>query len=107
MAKNLMDILILNLQTSKEFETKIPAMGENLEIKKNIAEDKVNIIKESIAETKTVEIDLTREVVTIERRSIDNNSFSYEFSNSIFIISIEGPVDFRTEISIPLKRSQY
>ena len=31
---------------SKELETKIPVMGENLEIKKNIAVDNVNIIKE-------------------------------------------------------------
>ena len=33
-------------------------MGENLEITKNITEDNVNIIKEPIMETKTVEIEL-------------------------------------------------
>ncbi len=55
---------------TKELETRIPVMGENLEIKKNIAVDNVNIIKEPIMETKTVEIELTREIVTIERRPV-------------------------------------
>ena len=57
-------------------------------------------------ETKTVEIELTREMVTIERRPVDNNSSSYSPSMQSLeqSSSIEGPVEFRTEISIPLKR---
>jgi uncharacterized protein (TIGR02271 family) len=89
---------------TKELETKIPVMGENLEIKKKIAEDSVNIIKEPLMETKTVEIELTREMVTIERRPVDSNSSSYDSSNQSS--SIEGPVESRTEISIPLKREE-
>ena len=50
-------------------------MGENLEITKNITEDNVNIIKEPIMETKTVEIELTREMVTIERRPVNSQLF--------------------------------
>jgi uncharacterized protein (TIGR02271 family) len=88
---------------TKELETKIPVMGENLEIKKNIAVDNINIIKEPVMETKTVEIELTREIVTIERRPIDNNPSSYDSNQSI---SIEGPVESRTEIYIPLKREE-
>ena len=65
---------------SKELETKIPVMAENLEVTKNIVEDKVNIIKEPIMETKTVEIELTHEMVTIERRPVDNNSSSHDSS---------------------------
>src|SRR5919112_707984 len=56
---------------SKELETKIPVMAENLDITKSIAEDRVDIIKEPIIETKTVEIELMRETITIERRPIN------------------------------------
>jgi uncharacterized protein (TIGR02271 family) len=88
---------------SKELETKIPVMGENLEIKKHVTEDTVNIIKEPVMEKKTVEIELTREIVTIERRPVDNNS---SYDSSMQSTSIEGPVESRTEISIPLKREE-
>src|SRR6476620_6692502 len=66
---------------SKELETKIPVMAENLEItkknqKKNknlkntkrLKKEKMDIIKETVIETKTVEIELRRETITIERR---------------------------------------
>ena len=94
---------------SKELETKIPVMGENLEITKNITEDNVNIIKEPIMETKTVEIELTREMVTIERRPVDINYSSSDSSmppSEKSLSPIEGPVESRTEISIPLKREE-
>jgi uncharacterized protein (TIGR02271 family) len=86
---------------SKELETKIPVMAENLEVTKHILEDKVDIIKEPVMETKTVEIELTRETITIERRSVDNSDpSSYESTTE------RGPVETRTEISIPLKREE-
>jgi len=94
---------------SKELETKIPVMGENLEITKNITEDNVNIIKEPVMETKTVEIELTREMVTIERRPVDINYSSSDSSmppSEKSLSPIEGPVESRTEISIPLKREE-
>ncbi len=95
---------------SKELETTIPVMGENLEVKKNITEDKIDIIKEPIKETRTVDIELTREMVTIERRPVNSESSSY--SPSMHSTSeqssspIDGPVESRTEISIPLKREE-
>jgi uncharacterized protein (TIGR02271 family) len=94
---------------SKELETKIPVMGENLEITKNITEDKVDIIKEPVKETKTVEIELTREMVTIERRQINNeeaSSYKSSMQSSDQSSLLEGPVESRTEISIPLKREE-
>jgi uncharacterized protein (TIGR02271 family) len=94
---------------TKELETKIPVMGENLEISKSITEDNVNIIKEPIMETKTVEIELTREMVTIERRPVDINYSSSDSSmppSEKSLSPIEGPVESRTEISIPLKREE-
>jgi uncharacterized protein (TIGR02271 family) len=94
---------------SKELETSVPVMGENLEITKNVTEDKVDIIKEPVKETKTVEIELKREMVTIERRPVNNESSSNNSSmqnSEQPLSSIEGPVDTRTEIYIPLKREE-
>ena len=94
---------------SKELETKIPVMGESLDVSKRLTEDNVDIIKEPVKETKTVEIELTREMVTIERRPVNNDSPSYESSmqqSTDQSSLLEGPVDSRTEISIPLKREE-
>jgi uncharacterized protein (TIGR02271 family) len=93
---------------SKELETKIPVMGESLDVSKRMTEDNVDIIKEPVKETKTVEIELTREMVTIERRPVNDDSSSYKstIQSSDQSSLLEGPVDFRTEISIPLKREE-
>jgi stress response protein YsnF len=100
---------------SKELETKIPVMAENLEVSKRITEDKVDIIKEPVMNTKTVEIELTRETITIERRPVDSSSSSSSNNESNSNTSslglstttdIGGPVESRTEISIPLKREE-
>ncbi len=93
---------------SKELETKIPVMGENMEVTKKITEDKVDIIKEPIKETKTVEIELTREMITIERKPVNDESYSYEspMQPSDRSSLSEGPVESITEISIPLKREE-
>jgi uncharacterized protein (TIGR02271 family) len=93
---------------SKELETKIPVMGENMEVTKKITEDKVDIIKEPIKETKTVEIELTREMITIERKPVNDESYSYESSMRPSDRSslLKGPVESITEISIPLKREE-
>lgn len=94
---------------SREMETKIPVMGENLEVTKKIIEDKVNIIKEPVKETKVVEIDLTYEKVIIERRPVVSESDSetkIAKSTEQPPYDVEGPVKHRTEISIPLKREE-
>ena len=98
---------------SKELETKIPVMAENLEVSKRMTEDKVDIIKEPVMDTKTVEIELTRETITIERRPVDNSNINNNESNSntsslgpSTTTDIGGPVESRTEISIPLKREE-
>ncbi|HEX8677523.1 MAG TPA: DUF2382 domain-containing protein, partial [Segetibacter sp.] len=93
---------------SKELETKIPVMGESLDVSKRLTEDNVDIIKEPVKETKTVEIELTREMVTIERRPVNNDSSSYKSSmqSSDQSSLLEGPVDSRSGILIPLKREE-
>ena len=65
---------------SKEMETRIPVIGENLQVSKKVVEDKVDIIKEPIKETKTVEIDLTYEKVTIERIPFNSEETGIEKS---------------------------
>jgi len=93
---------------SKEMETRIPVIGENLQVSKKVVEDKVDIIKEPVKETKTVEIDLTYEKVTIERIPINNEETGIEKSSDqtqgLGGSDIERPVSSRTQISIPLKR---
>ena len=93
---------------SKEMETRIPVIGENLQVSKKVVEDKVDIIKEPIKETKTVEIDLTYEKVTIERIPFNNEETAIEKSPDqnpgLGGSDIERPVSSRTQISIPLKR---
>ena len=85
---------------SKELETSIPVMAENL-VTKHIKEDQVDIIKEPVKEIKTVQIEFTRETITIEQRPVYNSDPSSYGSNMA-----SGPVEFRTEISIPLKREE-
>lgn len=93
---------------SKEMETKIPVIGENLVVSKKVIEDNVDIIKEPIKETKTVEIDLTYEKVNIERIPFNNEEKGMKGSPAQNLgeghSDIEKPVSSRTQISIPLKR---
>jgi uncharacterized protein (TIGR02271 family) len=93
---------------SKEMETKIPLIGENLVVSKKVVEDNVDIIKEPIKETRTVEIDLTYEKVNIERIPFNNEEKGTKDSHDQNLgegrTEIEKPVSSRTQISIPLKR---
>ncbi len=99
--------------TSKNVETtKIPLMGEDLKITKNITEDNISITKEPIRETKTVEIKLMHEKILIERKPVNSDYNSYITSmpsaeqKSSSLSPIEEQVEKRTEISIPLKREE-
>jgi uncharacterized protein (TIGR02271 family) len=96
---------------SKDIDTtKIPLMGEDLKITKNIAEDNINITKVPIRETKTLEIQLTHEEILIEKRPVNSDYNSYitsiQSTEQRSSSSIEEPVESRTEISIPLKREE-
>ena len=95
----------------KETETTIPLMAENLEVVKHVSEDDIHITKEPIKETKTVEIELTREEISIERRPVQKDSRSGLTSvqsneQNPNASPIDGPVETRTVISIPLKREE-
>ena len=89
---------------SKEMETTIPVIGENLQVSKKVVEDKVDIIKEPVKETKTVEIDLTYEKITIERIPINTEEtgiqISPEQNKGLEGPDIEKPVSSQTQ-SLP------
>jgi uncharacterized protein (TIGR02271 family) len=95
----------------EETETTVPLMGENLEVVKHVTEDDIHITKEPIKETKTVEIKLTREEISIERRPVNKDSYSDLTSTQSSeqnhdASPMDGPVETRTVISIPLKREE-
>jgi uncharacterized protein (TIGR02271 family) len=95
----------------KETEPTVPLMGENLEVVKHVTEDDIHITKEPIRETKTVEIELTHEEISIERRPVQRDSYSSLTSTqspeqNSDASPIDGPVETRTIISIPLKREE-
>ncbi|MDP8907083.1 MAG: YsnF/AvaK domain-containing protein [Thermoproteota archaeon] len=96
---------------TQETETTVPLMGENLEVVKHVSEDDIHITKEPIRETKTVEIELTREEISIERRPVQKDSYSSLTSmqsseQNPNASPMDGPVETRTVISIPLKREE-
>jgi uncharacterized protein (TIGR02271 family) len=83
---------------SKELETKIPVMGESLDVSKRLTENKVKIIKTPVKEIKKVDIELTHEEITIERIPTNNDTTPSG--------STEKPVQTKTEIIIQLKREE-
>ena len=102
-------------EISKDMETiKIPVMGEDLKVTKSIIEDNINITKEPIIETKTIEVKLSHEEILIERRPVNKEYHLYnssiqstgQKSSSSSSYSIEDQVEQRTEISIPLKKEE-
>jgi len=86
---------------SKELETKIPIMAENLEVTKRLTEDNVKIIKEPIKEIKKIDLELTHEEITIERIPSNNDNSSPPLSPPN-----EDPNESTTELIIKLKREE-
>jgi stress response protein YsnF len=61
---------IQSYEEKQELEepTTISLLGERLEVLKRTVEDNVTITKEPLTETKTIEVSLTHEEISIERR---------------------------------------
>jgi uncharacterized protein (TIGR02271 family) len=86
---------------SKELETKIPVMAENLEVTKRLTEDNVKIIKEPVKEIRKIDLELTHEEITIERIPSNNDNSSSPLSPPN-----EDPNKSTTELIIKLKREE-
>jgi uncharacterized protein (TIGR02271 family) len=100
-----------SLSNIKEEEKIIPLMAEKLDITKTEVVDELIITKEPVKETKTEQIPVMHEEVTIEIRPVSNdpsssspssyNNNSIEQKNEIL-----KPVENKTNIRIPLKREE-
>jgi len=89
----------------------IPLTAEKLDIAKTEVEDEVIITKEPVKDTKTEQIPVMHEELTIEIRPVTNNQSSLLSSNNNYHTSHEEneilkPVENKTNIRIPLKREE-
>jgi uncharacterized protein (TIGR02271 family) len=85
------------VQSEQKTEETIPLTDERLEVSKNVQEQQATITKKPVTETKTVEVPVTHEEVSIERRAPSGRGGQ---------VASEGPVTSSEEISIPLKKEE-
>lgn len=88
------------LQSTQDDETRdsttVPLMEEKIEVSKHIEEDTATIVKNPMTETKTIEVPVTHEEISIERRK---TSGEQTFTD-------QKPVTRTEEIEIPVKREE-
>jgi len=77
-----------------EIETRIPVIEERMQVSKRVAMDEATITKEPMTETKTVEVPVTHEEMTVERRPASGTTTS------------ERPSATKTEIKVPLSKEE-
>ena len=75
-------------------EEHIPLTEERLDVSKESQEDQATVTKKPVTESKTVEVPLTREEVSIERRPASGQT------------EAQSPIQSEQDIKIPLKREE-
>ena len=75
-------------------EERIPLSEEKLDVSKKSQENQARVTKKPVTESKTVEVPLTREEVSIERRPASGQT------------EAKSPIQSEEEITIPLKREE-
>jgi uncharacterized protein (TIGR02271 family) len=80
-----------------EQETTVPLTEEKLNVSKRTSEQQATIKKEPVTQTKTVEVPVTHEELTVERRPASSTTTT---SSDI------GPVESETETKIPLRQEE-
>jgi uncharacterized protein (TIGR02271 family) len=83
-----------NYERDTNEEEHIPLTEERLDVSKESQENQATITKKPVTETKTVEVPLTREEVSIERRPPSGQT------------EAQNPIQSEQEIKIPLKREK-
>ena len=73
-------------------EGRIPLTEEKLDVSKRYQENQATITKKPVKETKTVEVPLTREEISIERRPASGQK------------EVQSPIQSEKDIKIPLKK---
>ena len=82
-------------QQGREYqETKVPLTDEKLDVSKETQQSQATITKEPVKETKTVEVPLTHEEVTIETRPPSGDT------------QAQTPVSSKEDITIPVKKEE-
>lgn len=81
-------------------ETIIPLTEERLEVSKKETMEEATLIKESVKETKTVEVQLTHEELIIEKRKPSSSSGDTTTKEE------QKQIQSKTEITIPLKKEE-
>jgi uncharacterized protein (TIGR02271 family) len=77
-----------------DIETRIPLMSEKLNVSKTKSTSEATITKEPMTETKTVEVPVTHEELTVERRPASGQT------------TTDRPVDTRTEVKVPVSKEE-
>ena len=80
--------------SSSDVETRIPLIEERLNVSKSTSASEATITKEPVTETKTVEVPVTHEELTIERRSPSESSKA----------TTERPVQSKTDTKVQLNK---
>ena len=105
-------------EENEEYQTLVPLVGEDIQVNKKIIEDNIKITKEPLKETKTIQIDLMHEKITIEKRVIDSNDNTYNskfnsggdltngMSSEDEVEDKESAAYSKTELLIPIKREE-
>jgi len=83
--------------TAQNIEETIPLAEERLDVSKNVHEQQVTITKKPVTETKSVEVPVTHEEISIERRAPSGGEGQ---------VASEGPVTSTQETSIPVKKEE-
>ena len=82
-------------ETPSDIETRIPLIEERLNVSKNTSTSEATITKEPVTETKTVEVPVTHEELTIERRPPSESSST---------TTTERPVQSKTDTKVQLNK---
>lgn len=82
----------------KETDSRVPLIEERVNVSKRESTEEATVTKEPVTQTKTVEVPVTHEEVTIEKRPPKDRKYTS--------ITSESPVESKTEIKIPLKREE-
>jgi uncharacterized protein (TIGR02271 family) len=89
-----------SLQSTQDKEAKesttVPLMEERVDVSKRTEEDMVTITKEPMTETKTIQVQVTHEELSIERRKSESGQTETD----------QKPVTSKEEIEIPVKREE-
>jgi uncharacterized protein (TIGR02271 family) len=79
-------------------ETTVPVTEERLGVSKSQSTREATITKTPVTETKTVEVPVTHEEISVERRPVSGTNAS--------TATADRPVDSEQEIKVPLKQEQ-